>query len=253
MIRAVLRPDDRQWRSSIAMDDIHSAVHATRWGIYGAKTTAPSFWLAEGAGQTGAVSLGGSGLVFSGAFDDYDELAFLVGIAGAGEIRGPGAVIVPLADKLGWHVTTKTVACAKVPLAPPAGFSFKAPPLGEVFAVLQEVFSLPDDAWTLWYWETSYKTRHGLGHVLGLYEQNTLACTGGLYYQNEKAAIIGSVATRPAYRGKGYASALVQRLAQIAQSGGKTPWIVCENPYALSVYEKAGFVRTGEDFYAQKD
>ena len=53
--------------------------------------------------------------------------------------------------------------------------------------------------------------------------------------------MIGSVATRPDCRGRGYAGALVTGLTARVARAGKAPRIVCQNDNARRLYERLGY------------
>ncbi len=65
--------------------------------------------------------------------------------------------------------------------------------------------------------------------------------TAGIYYQNARTAVIGSVATRSDCRGRGYAGALVTGLTARVARAGKAPRIVCQNDNARRLYERLGY------------
>lgn len=250
MIKAIFAPDE-SWLRAADTPDWHGAIQMTRWAVYGEDKSSPRFWLLANDGQVGAASLGEDTLVFCGDFPDLDELAAFVRLSGAKFLRGNENIVQPLCEKLGWEPFCKQV------VSWPGGerdFSekiHKAPDLKEVFALLHQVFSLPDEMFSQWYWENSYKIRHGLGEIWTVQQGEKTACTAGIYHQNKRAALIGSVATGTEFRGKGYASALICALAQKASAQGQMPYIVCENRYAVQVYQKAGFVLAGQDFFAK--
>ena len=104
-----------------------------------------------------------------------------------------------------------------------------------------------------WYCEISHKLRHRQGALLGVRAAGKMAATAGIYHQNRKAALIGSVATDPAFRRRGYASALVFSLADRARQKGRIPFVICQNPEAAQVYEQIGFTLWGEEWLCCRD
>lgn len=79
--------------------------------------------------------------------------------------------------------------------------------------------------------------REGLSQGFGVKENEVLFSFAFLAAQNETSALLGDVFTRPAYRGKGYASAAV--LACVA-AAGKDVYALCED-INVSFYERLGF------------
>ena len=87
------------------------------------------------------------------------------------------------------------------------------PSPGRSIRCCRGVFDLPEADFAPWYCEVSHKLRHQQGTLLGVREEGQIIATAGIYHQNKQAALIGSVATHPAFRKRGYAAALVFLLA----------------------------------------
>lgn len=65
--------------------------------------------------------------------------------------------------------------------------------------------------------------------------------------ESDRSAMIVSVATRPGFRGRGYASATVAALCRGAFAGGKQ--FLClfyDNPDAGRIYRRLGFAELGQ-------
>ena len=155
---------------------------------------------------------------------------------------------------LGWPIQIRQILSAAGTLRPsviPPGFCEPSP--REVYPLLQAVFGLPKEDFAPWYCEISHKLRHRQGALLGVRAAGKIAATAGIYHQNRKAALIGSVATDPAFRRRGYASALVFSLADRARQKGRIPFVICQNPEAAQVYEQIGFTLWGEEWLCCRD
>ncbi|MDD3192832.1 MAG: GNAT family N-acetyltransferase [Oscillospiraceae bacterium] len=250
MIKAIL-PGDRGFEAAAAGRDPYGAIHTARWALYGGDSGPPRFWrTAEG---TGLLSLAGDTLTGSGSFPDPEELASFFAICGAKQLRGPRPALEAAADLLGLPVQSRQILCAAGPLRPfpsPPGLCEPSP--REVYPLLVKVFGLPQEEFGPWYCEVSHKLRHGQGCLLGVRATGQMAATAGIYHQNKQAALIGSVATDPAFRGRGYAVALVFSLADRAQKSGRIPFVICQNPAAVRVYERVGFRPWGEEWLCHR-
>ena len=246
MIKVALPGDDRFVKAA-SVPDPYGAIHTARWDLYGEQDGPPRFWRTPDAG--GLLSLSGDTLVASGRFLETDELAAFCAICGAQKLRGPAKTLEAAAKQLGWPVQSRQILHAAGNLqscAMPPGFCEPSP--REVYPLLQEVFGLTEEDFAPWYCEVSHKLRHRQGFLLGVRAEGKIAATAGIYHQNKKAALVGSVATDPAFRRKGYAAALVFSLAERARQEGRVPFVICQNPQALRVYEQVGFTPWEEEW-----
>ena len=100
---------------------------------------------------------------------------------------------------------------------------------------LQEVYSLlclcdndfaRQTNWESWYVHASHLMRHSLGFCTGIYIDDTLVSTAGVYAKGTAHAVISGVATLPNFRGKGYASAVINAAAEKVLGENLTPVIL---------------------------
>ena len=84
--------------------------------------------------------------------------------------------------------------------------------------------------------------REGLAAGFGVKEDGALRAFAFIVAQNENSVLIGDVFTRPAYRGRGYASAAVTACAAAARGDA---FILCEEKNA-GFYKKLGFGEAAE-------
>ena len=153
----------------------------------------PRFWRTPKA--EGLLSMSGDTLVVSGCFPDPEELAAFCAVSGAKKLRGRSQTLEAAAKWLGWPIQIRQILSAAGTLRPsviPPGFCEPSP--REVYPLLQAVFGLPKEDFAPWYCEISHKLRHRQGALLGVRAAGKMAATAGIYHQNRKAALIGSVA-----------------------------------------------------------
>ncbi len=87
---------------------------------------------------------------------------------------------------------------------------------------------------------------HG-GRMYGIYENSSLISVAGTTAENSMSAMVVSVGTLPAYRKKGYASALVSHLcSDCLKDGMKFICLFYDNPEAGRIYRKLGFSELGQ-------
>lgn len=126
--------------------------------------------------------------------------------------------------------------------------------LDDVFALLCAVFdNMRGTVFEHWYCDVSLKKRRGLAYIYGIYaagggQTGGLCSTAGVYYQNARTAVIGSVATTEAARGQGMAAKLLCALVGRIRHEGKTPQIICRSEQAHALYCRLGFADVGAFF-----
>ena len=250
MIKAVL-PGDGGFLAGVAGPDPYRAIHESLWTLYGGEAGPPRFWQTE---TGGLLSLSGEALTVSGDFSDPAELAAFCTVCGAKKLRGPRSVTEGAARILGWRVRVRQILSGEGAFCPgplPQGFCEPSP--RQVYPLLEAVFGLPTADFSAWYCETSHKLRHEQGRLLGVLAGGSIVSTAGIYHQNGSATLISSVATAPSHRGRGYAAALVGTLAAGAQKSGRIPFVICQNPAALRVYQQVGFLLWGEEWLCLRE
>jgi ribosomal protein S18 acetylase RimI-like enzyme len=84
---------------------------------------------------------------------------------------------------------------------------------------------------------------HELGNFFGIRQQGKLAAMGGERMKVPGFTEISAVCTHPDHLGKGYAAAIMSRVAQGIVNAGETPFLHVrhDNPRAIDLYERLGF------------
>lgn len=99
-----------------------------------------------------------------------------------------------------------------------------------------------------WMCSISYRVRHGYSKVYGIFDNEKLIATAGVYTESASCGVIESVATHPDYRMRGYASALTLQAVQLLMSNKKHALIVTSNLRTHEMYHKLGFRDCGTLF-----
>ncbi len=92
-----------------------------------------------------------------------------------------------------------------------------------------------------WYLDVSYRTRHDLCRHAAITDNGVIASSAMTVAEWQGGALLGGVATAPAYRRRGHAGRCVLSLTAALQAKGKTVWICPYNPPAQRLYESLGF------------
>ena len=124
-----------------------------------------------------------------------------------------------------------------------------APPLQEVYNLIRSgsAFMASTTRWEAWYPHTSHLIRHGLGFAAVLYEPDGFpASTGGVYAIGGEYGVIGSLATDPERRGRGYAARIVRHLCARCIDRGLVPVLFCASRGLVAYYQRLGFAVNGQ-------
>ncbi|MBR3289587.1 MAG: hypothetical protein IKI63_02285, partial [Clostridia bacterium] len=91
----------------------------------------------------------------------------------------------------------------------------------DVYPLLAAVFGESLPPFDVWYADVSHRVRHGLCRIAGVRKQGDAVSCAMTVAETETAWLLGAVATKPDYRGKGYASTNVRRLTADGLAAGK--------------------------------
>lgn len=121
-----------------------------------------------------------------------------------------------------------------------------APRLDDVYSILKEGFPNMLD-YPLWLTDASHRRRHGMSRFFIYKNISTLSWI----FDCKGSVLVGGVATRPAYRGCGYAGDLLRWSANELIAKGKTPFL-----YALDIrrsfYEQLGFPELAVEYVLER-
>lgn len=181
----------------------------------------------------GALLLRGNSLLLCGEPPEMEELEAFCAFAGVSELEGAPDLLpsfrrhrllqMELAAPA--QPALSTLAAAKID---------EQPNLWQLaFAGLLQV--RPED----WYAEACARRNRGLAQIYAVQTEGCYAATAGIYAMRPNAAYLTAVATAPAYQGRGFARALLDKLAEFC--AGRTLTLLCE-PELRLFYERAGYV-----------
>ncbi|HIW74489.1 MAG TPA: GNAT family N-acetyltransferase [Firmicutes bacterium] len=173
----------------------------------------------------------------------------------AAGVRTDGETARRLAAAGGWRVETGAVMAPGPALAAPRRDPETLTPR-EAYPVLAACFAGSLPPFSAWYVDVSHRVRHGLCRLSGFKEGGAAVSTAMTVAECGPApcepvpyggaALIGAVATLPAGRGKGYASAAVLTLARGLLAEGRRVFLSPKNARAHALYAGIGFADAGE-------
>ena len=123
------------------------------------------------------------------------------------------------------------------------------------YAVLSAVFGKTIPPFDIWYADVHHRRRRGLCRVVAVEQAGEPVAVAMTTAMTTDAALIGGVATLPAHRGHGYATACVAALTADCQAEGRRVLLSPKNAHAEAIYTRMGFVPCGRfgEIYIGKD
>lgn len=97
-----------------------------------------------------------------------------------------------------------------------------------------------------WLADVSLRVKKGTAKVKVVKQAAMPVACAMVLFETCQAVLIGAVATKPAFRGNGYAGVLVTALALAASASNKRAELLCAQSSILDFYKGLGFIQTGE-------
>ena len=238
-MRAALPKDEARVLQLARQHPVVGALLEMHWRLQMENPRLPHlFYVMDGA----VLKLSGRRAALCGVPENQEELAAFLALQQVEELVSVD-VCLP-----GWRLVAKDMVMrrAALPVAMPElprGFD-EAPDVKDVLAVLESETGpmRPDGAREGFLVDFMVRRNHGGAVVVGVWENETLASTAGAYAITQTEAYVACVETRKAFRGKGYAAALMGYLC--AQFGARPMTLLCEDAL-VDFYRPFGFLPTG--------
>lgn len=124
------------------------------------------------------------------------------------------------------------------------GVSLSSVPARDLYTFLQPIFPglAPFD---VWYPDVCYRERHGFCRNVAVCETGIPISSAMTVAEWEGGALIGGVATTPAYRKRGLAGMCVSSLVATLKKEGRDVYICPKNESAQRLYTTLGFIECG--------
>lgn len=154
----------------------------------------------------------------------------------------PAFVGQPLLDSAIWQGGVGEVLRYEGVVPTPQSDVCSSPYLPDVYALLRDHF--PHIApLEYWYPDVSHRVRHGCCHIGCVLRENRVVSTAMTVAETDNTAILGQVATDPAYRRQGMAVTCIKSVIEACK--GMSLYILPVNEYAAQLYRKIGFSLCG--------
>lgn len=213
---------------------------------YGTDRSFCRFWTDENGGAL-MIAEGGATLHAPHGADEW--LTFLTMSPEVHTVRTDGKTARTLADRWGVSATCgefmhagAVALCGAAVITPPA----------PLYPLISAVFGEAVPPFDSWYADVHHRWRHGRFHARAICEGDTVRSCAMTVAECDTAVLLGAVATHPAARGHGFASACVTALVQDCRHGGQEVYISPKNEAAAALYARLGFTVCGEWGKVQK-
>lgn len=144
----------------------------------------------------------------------------------------------------GWELETGRVMEPNREFVPSHSVSQPSPQM--LYPVLTACFPGSMPPFDVWYADVHHRLRRGLCRLAAVMTKDGAAACAMTTAECRGGGVIGAVATLPAYRGRGYASACVSNLAASLQGEGRRVYLSPKNDRARQLYAGLGFSVCGE-------
>ncbi len=207
---------------------------------YGTDRPFCRFW-ADGNGGALMVSEGIATLYPADGFEEW--ALFLAMSPDIQTVRTTGEAARKLADLQNAEAVCGHVMCAEHVTV--QGQAVEASPAA-LYPLLCDVFGKAIPPFDAWYADVHHRLRRDMFCARAVCEKDCVLSCAMTVSQCEDAVLIGAVATHPAARGRGLASACVTALTERYQQEGKRVYISPKNAAAEALYHRLGFAVCGE-------
>ena len=208
-----------------------SSVLAASFAVNAGKNTGVRFFLADDAA---AVSVSGDTALVCGEVRDAEELDSFLAFSGVCCVRSSHAVPAGFARE---EINLMTYTAPRTRAFPDGMRLDDMPRMAVLGASMREAD--PEMASDDFISEACARRNRGLAQIFALEAQGEYAATAGVYALCDHEAYLGGVVTRPEFRGRGCAGALVLHAAN-RYAAGREVRLVCA-PERRTFYESLGF------------
>ena len=240
-----------QWEAACRLEPVFGGKLETLLAVYGVGSPHCDFWVVLDKDGSPAGGVAREGDAFTLALSpgvNAEELAQFLAAVGGSWAEGREPFLTALAKGFGCTPHSSSLLAYRGPSPPFVPLVGEADRLTDVYRVLcacdpgfeQEA---PYGPWLCGF---SARVRAGRASAFLCWEGGKPVSTASVYHLGAGYGMIGSVATLPEYRGKGYASQAVLAAAGWVLCQGAVPVLLPAGEGLLPFYAHLGFADTGK-------
>lgn len=247
----MIRYLDREWLPALEraclLEPVYGAKLETLLAVYGVGNPLCDFWvMLDGAGAPSGAMAREDGMVTLALSPAVDlaELAGFLQITGAFGAEGREPWFTQLTEEWGRPAGRSHLLAYRGPSPPEIPRPLDSlTPVHQLLCRADPAFDAPHGPWLCGF---SARVRAGHAAAFGRMEGGVLVSTASVYFVGRGCGMIGSVATAPQHRGKGYASQAVLDAAGWVLARGALPVLLPAGEELLPFYRRLGFSPHGE-------
>ena len=239
----MIRPADPAVFDRIAVTDSFITRIRSLYRAYGDAYSFAAFWEQTVDGETVALisRFEDKFSLWTSDGCDFEEIAAFL------RFQSAGSVMMNTETPLDFPEAAHRIEGSVLEYADEAYDSIKElyePDFKELYALLKtcesDIFRVPD--YLLFLSDLTHRRSRGLLTVSAVEKDGVLAASVMTVSECESAAVLGAVATRPAYRRQGLARALVRDLAALIRCGGRRVFVYSASESNTRFYLNSGFI-----------
>lgn len=240
-----------QWEAACRLEPVFGGKLETLLAVYGVGSLHCGFWVVldgDGLPVGGVAREGDTFTLALSPLADAEELAQFLAAIGGSRAEGREPFLTALAKGLGGAGHRSPLLAYRGSSPPFAPLAVEADHLTAVYRLLcaadpSFVGSAPYEPWLCGFFA---RVRAGRASAFLCGEGGKPVSTASVYHLGAGYGMLGSVATLPEYRGKGYASQAVLAAVAWVLRRGAVPVLLPAGEELLPFYTRLGFAPLGE-------
>lgn len=215
------------------------------FGTYGSNFDFCKTWVQydENGSSTAAVcDMSGDVTVCASGEADFDELAAFMSMSDYRSLQCQKSVMGKLGilpDVSGYVLSFSSGEYSDEDITNDVDFK-------EIYDIIKQTGLMGVGDYLPWLSDVTYRVNHGTALAAAVRKDGkTVSCAMALFI-TENAALLGAVATKDEYRGRGYAGRLVKYLGNLMLGQNKKTYLLCKHGSITEFYKPLGFDITDE-------
>ena len=168
---------------------------------------------------------------------DFEELAAFVSMSGFKSLQCSKSVM----RKLGLAPDAEGFVLRFIPCENSDDGITNVVDFKEIYDIIKTAGLMGVGEYLPWLSDITYRVNHGTALPAAIIKDGTAVSCAMALFITQSAALLGAVATKDGFKGRGYAGKLVKYLGNKFASQGKKTNLLCKNDSIVEFYKSNGF------------